>query len=96
MKPFMIALGCVIVMGVAVTYYDSVESIVDNTAEVYKEDEEVLEENVEQAPVDPIQQAKEQLDEANRLLDEEEVRLLKEIEEREARLEQIRETRTSF
>lgn len=50
MKPFIIALGCVIVMGVAVTYYDSVESIVDNTAEVYKEDEEVLEEEVPAVP----------------------------------------------
>lgn len=59
MKPFMIALGCVVVMGVSVSYFDEIRNIFSNTEEVYKEDEEVLEENVEQEPSMPSEWQKE-------------------------------------
>lgn len=50
----------------------------------------------EPAPVDNVSEAQKQLDEAKRLLAEEESKLLAEIKEREDRLEEIREVRLSF
>lgn len=58
------------------------------------EPEPVVEE--EPAPVDNVSEAQKQLDEAKRLLAEEESKLLAEIKEREDRLEEIREVRLSF
>lgn len=50
----------------------------------------------EPEPVDNVSEAQKQLDEAKRLLAEEEEKLLAEIATKEARLEEIREVRLSF
>ena len=97
MKFILIAGIAVLGMGVAVTYIPSV-------TEVNKiETEEIIKEIEVEVEVDALSQAQAQLDAANLILDEEESKLLGEIEElqkqeaeKEARLEQIRETRTSF
>lgn len=47
-------------------------------------------------PLDHVSEAQKQLNEAKRLLDAEEAKILAEIEEKEARLEEIREVRLSF
>lgn len=47
-------------------------------------------------PTDNVSEAQKQLNEAKRLLAEEEETLLSEIDEREARLEEIRSVRLSF
>ena len=89
MKTIIIALGIVFLMGVAL------ELKFNNDVEVIKiETEEVIEE--ETPEIDVIDSAKIELERINTELDAEEVKLLQEIEERETRLESIRETRTSF
>lgn len=60
MKPFMIALGCVIVMGVLVNYFDEIRELVKNEpVEVYNQDEEVLEEEVPAVPEEWQKEAQE-------------------------------------
>lgn len=54
------------------------------------------EEIITQVELNKIAEAQKQLDEAKRLLDEEEDTLLAEIAERETRLEEIRKVRLSF
>ena len=56
----------------------------------------VQEEIITQVELNKIAEAKKQLDEAKRLLDEEEQTILNEIAERETRLEEIRKVRLSF
>jgi len=56
----------------------------------------VQEEIITQVELNKIAEAQKQLDEAKRLLDEEEDTLLAEIAERETRLEEIRKVRLSF
>ncbi len=51
---------------------------------------------VEEVPLDQVSEAQKQLNEAKRLLDAEEAKILAEIKEKEARLEEIREVRLSF
>jgi len=48
------------------------------------------------APVDSVLEAQKQLDEAKYLLNTEEAKILSEIDEKEARLEEIRAVRLSF
>ena len=95
-----------IAMGVIVNNLDDMRSFFDNSIEVTKIDEEVIEE-VPAQKVDIIDEAKAELERINLELDEEETRLLDEKSknqtefdekqlELETKLEQIRETRTSF
>lgn len=51
---------------------------------------------VEPTPTDNVSEAQKQLDEAKKLLDAEEQKILEEIKEKEDRLEKIRQTRLSF
>jgi hypothetical protein len=51
---------------------------------------------VEEAPTDNVSEAQKQLNEAKRLLDNEEKMLLAEIQEKESRIEEIRQVRLSF
>jgi len=106
MKTIIIAVGIVIAMGVIVNNLDDMRSFFDNSIEVTKIDEEVIEE-VPAQKVDIIDEAKAELERINLELDEEETRLLDEKSknqtefdekqlELETKLEQIRETRTSF
>ena len=100
-KIIITALGVVIVMSVLLGIR---EGFFDTDVEVMTfEEEEVIEEVPEVVEQDALEKAQAQLDAVNVILDEEEQKLLKEIEQlndfkksKEARLEQIRETRTSF
>ena len=58
--------------------------------------EDVVKEVIEQIKKDTIDEARKQLEEATSALAKEEERLLAEIAEREARIEQINDIRSSF
>ena len=77
-------------MGVIVTYIPVDEEVVINQPLISATSTDpVVEEDV-------LEKANRELERISRELDEEEARLLQEIADREARLEQIRQTRTSF
>jgi RPA family protein len=92
MYKFILALGIVLAMSVAVV---AKFNLFNDTVTVIQES--VTEEVIEEVPeLDLIDSAKAELERINLELDQEEEKLLLEIKEREARLELIRETRTSF
>ena len=105
MKPILTLICVVGVGGLAIVAANSF----GNTVEVENVKEPVADHatTTVEVEVDSLQAAQSQLEEANRILDEEETKLLQEkqkleeqhqlrIDEIEARLEQVRETRTSF
>jgi uncharacterized protein HemX len=83
-------LSVVAALGIGIYFYFTA-----NTTEyVYQAEPAPVVEEVK--PVDQVSEAQKQLNEAKRLLDSEETKILAEITEKEARLEEIREVRLSF
>lgn len=94
MKTIVIAVGLVIAMGVVLQVMNDLNTTEvqwGSTATTTELVKEVLPEEV-----DVVESARVQLERINTQLDEEETRLLEEKKAIDARLEQIRETRTSF
>jgi len=85
MKKIIIAVGVALALTALALYQKPVEYVaptVETPVEVIKKDS--------------VSEAQRQLDEAKKLLDEEETKILAEIKEKEARLEEIRKVRLSF
>ena len=89
MKIIITLLALAVIAGLAYTL--STQEPVEYVAPVQVETE-----GVTQVELNKIAEAQRQLDEAKRLLDEEEDALLAEIAEKELRLEEIRKVRLSF
>lgn len=66
------------------------------TTEEYTKPVAPVIEEVEEVQIDNVSEAQKQLNEAKRLLNDEETKILSEIATREDRLEEIREVRLSF
>lgn len=82
----------VIIAALGIGVYLQLNSDVTYTAP----EQEVATSTPEVIELDNVSEAQKQLNEAKKLLDEEEAKILAEIADRETRLEEIREVRLSF
>lgn len=95
MKTTIAGLLVLAVVGGTAVYLGQQEAIVPYTKE-YKEDSATSTVPIVEVAIDPLDEAQEALDRANKLLDEEEAKLLEQRNYIDARLEEIVKKRSAF